>query len=184
MTNSKPIRPAASYRHSTAYTILPAVGLALFLNACGSDPVDMTQINTTGEARLALAAGVEARRDEVAAYLANHYFTRFSVLATTQGPHGETVDWVDPRELDPNFEAAVPPPHEDESPLIEGAGVAKDAPLEETLSLGSDYEFRDRWEELNRAAPLGTVPILRRNFRAYIEGLVDDDATLPTRGCP
>jgi hypothetical protein len=70
----------------SAWAIAMAAGTAAL--GCGSDPVDMTRTNAIGETRLALAAGADSRAEEVASYLEEHYFNRFTVLATTQGPYG------------------------------------------------------------------------------------------------
>lgn len=146
----------------------------LLLSGCGSadgSGADTSSETTTEEAQALAAdrsvAAVRARTSEVQGYLERTYFSRLNVIATTQGPFGEVVDWVDPRSLDPDFDKRTPPPA---SVFAEAAPVARTTTSAAPAAVDAGDDLRALWAEAAKKAPAGTVPVVRQNFDHYVSG--------------
>jgi hypothetical protein len=148
-----------------------AAFLTPLLTACGADDSSQTAVgsDTQDLAQLdaANARAALTRKSEVQSYLERTYFSRFNVLATSEGPMGEVVDWVDPHQLDPEFDKRTPPPSNAPSALDSpkrAASVGAPTPV----SPGDDISAL--WAALAKKAPRGSVPVIRQNFDHYVSG--------------
>jgi hypothetical protein len=115
------------------------------------------------------------RADEVDRWLEEHYFSRFTVQATTEGPMGETVDWVDPHELSPLYGQPAVPPSERARPLLtsdEIAAAADDSEDEPETDIPAGPNLSALWAAEYELAPDGTVPVIRPNFTLYVDGTI------------
>jgi len=113
------------------------------------------------------AAAVAARKSEVQGYLQRTYFSRLKVLATTEGPLGEVVDWVDPHSLDPDFDKRTPPPA---SVFPDEAVSAQKTGAEPAPAVDAGEDLRALWAAAAKNAPAGSVPVVRQNFDHYVSG--------------
>jgi len=113
------------------------------------------------------------RQAEADKHLEDTYFSRLSIRATTVGPRGETVDWVDPRELDPLFDSRKPP-SESEIPTLPPEGVVlADAELEASSASESVHVFdllKEEWAAVAQEGPPGMVPVIRPDLGYYVSG--------------
>jgi hypothetical protein len=114
------------------------------------------------------ALSPEEREAEVAAHLERSYFSRFKVAQTTRGPFGEVVDWVDPHELDPLFDERKPPSDDADAPSeIPREAMPEPAP---ERRVAEDKDLYALWSDPAVRGPEGTVPMMRPNFSAYVDG--------------
>ena len=156
----------------TSGWVCGAAMLVPLLIACGS--VDGTapslEESTQGLAAEGSgdAAAVLARTDEVQGYLERTYFSRLNVIATTEGPLGEVVDWVDPHALDPSYDQRTPPPA-DALPPLDDQKAQKTTDAAPTLVAAGD-DLTTSWKKAAEKAPKGTVPVVRPNFDYYVSG--------------
>lgn len=99
----------------------------------------------------------KARATEVREHLLKDHFSKYHVLSTTHTAAGETVDWVDPHGLDPDFDSRTPPLPQKAPDGVDNAQSVTPASLR---GLGSP----------SLQGPLGLAPVLRPNFSYYISG--------------
>jgi hypothetical protein len=114
-----------------------------------------------------------ARQAEVRQYLNDRYLSRIRPLETKSGPFGETVDWVDPHDLDPLFDSRVPPPAPvGPAPASALGGNERPAVTHPTLP-PRGYDLAAVWNDPKYKGPKGTVPIIRPDFGFYVDGKSD-----------
>jgi Neprosin len=152
---------------------LALYGAAPFGLGCGTTADNPETTGTKHQALAVVDISAPARAAEVAAYLDETYFSRFTVLATTRGPFGETVDWVDPHELDPDCDARTPPPVDMPSPEDPPIGPGEQGEPPDLTGVELAENIIPLWEEANRGAPPGAVLLIRQNFDAYISGVAE-----------
>jgi len=149
-----------------AIMAIPLVGWG-----CSNSPPESVDTRTLNVERNASKdADAERRAADVERYLQANYYSRFTVLATTVNKMGETIDWVDPEELDPDFYKYPP----ERGPSFEGAedrGAPNVAgnfgvpPVDEAQEENDDAQ---EWR-----GPDNLSGILRPNFGYYIDGKSD-----------
>ena len=110
------------------------------------------------------------RSEEVQRYLEQRHFARFSIQATTTGPMGEIVDWVDPRQLDPDYDKRLPPSELQEPSADPASLEAGSPPMEELKQLSEAADLAAAWADAAKTAPAGTVPVIRPEFKYYVDG--------------
>jgi hypothetical protein len=96
-----------------------------------------------------------ARAAEVLDHLNAKHFGAYKILATTTTGLGETVDWVDPHDLDPDFDKMKPP-----SEVAPPSGAIRNLAIADNkAAMPADPGY---------AGPPNTVAILRPNLSHYI----------------
>lgn len=101
------------------------------------------------------AARVRAR--EVRDHLAKRHFANYRIISTTHTNRGQTIDWVDPHDLDPSYDTRTPPP-----PAPSPDGTFSTASVTPDALRGMEDRYLP--------GPAGAVPVLRPNLSYYISG--------------
>lgn len=139
-------------RHAGTRSLPLVVAALATLNAA------QTLAQSTGESVRA------ARANEVARFVEREHFSRFAVIATTKGPFGETVDWVDPVDLDPDFHKRARPPE------LSKPALAKNLTNAAVPKAAEQVDLAALWNQPSVRGPAGTVPVLRPEYKHYVEG--------------
>ena len=129
---------------------------------------------STAQAQESSVAATERRSDEVAAFLNSTYFKRIRPVSTTVTPSGQTIDWVDPVDLDPKYWTRKPP-----SEATDPNGNYDEQNMGEPVPMETEVDPSLR-------GPEGTVPVYRPNFSYFVDGRSDKEslqefiASIPT----
>jgi hypothetical protein len=140
---------------------------ATLVLGCGpNEQLDPPTGDTRAGAALSSADELDQskRRAEVDRHLAAHYFTKIRPVVTKIGPSGETVDWIDPRDLDPSFDARVPPPEKLPPPTDRSLSPAN------RIAAPDGADIAALWRDPRYAGPAGTAAVIRPQYRHYVEG--------------
>lgn len=110
---------------------------------------------------------------------------RYEIVATTRTPSGQVIDWIKPESQVAGGRLSVPPPFSGQDALRpnpaskQNPDLFKDMPAELRKQIRAERGARTELQTSPRAiGPVGTVPIVRFDVRAYLDA-VRDDGQLP-----